>query len=1571
MYVPIAQRKEETSIVPSKGYVPVAQRTPAPVVKPFDPTFKTTLDEPRFPSFNQPTNVANTTPFIRPKDAPTVQSVVGGFGRDVGQTIVRSAIATGISIHNALNPKKTIEGIYSEDFKSFLAQGFFETLTGKEGVKDLATRVVETESKIKDWQKNLDTLLETPGLSGTEKTVIKTLANIKPSFLGFAGVVGSTGLDLTPFGGLEKNVYKTLVKTATEGDALILLKRMGVADDIARNYALDIAKVSTEKDAKKLFENIVRLQQETKLSLKGAYMPVTERVTDAVDVQKIKNSIAEGEMILKSGKNISGRKMSTEELQMVQRSVNNSKEKLGEAPVESRISPKTALGDELIQEAKKYKSAEEFRQAIKGGKTQYGEYSPNVRSSIPAGYKNIAELGVKPDEMVTVYRGIDDISGKVSNKKINDGDFVTTDFDSALSYTGDPKNVVEMQVPAKTLYNSEPRDFIDEPFYTGSEYIYTTKSTKTLPTDSQLTDIWNKANKVEKQLPTPEGLPKIPRTEIPPERKLPVQDTKENIIPSEDTTPKVVKKSSTDEEVVRLSEEFTVRKDAIEEMKGKQLLKYTSKTTGELPEVTGKPTMKSLSGNGKTVKNSEFGIKGDDIAVNKLGFKSLDDAREQLSAYQQAKKSLNELEQALKESKSEARTQKTMDNLRAKAIAHQEKMIEFSAKYPELAKATMKLSEEATKGAKIGYKVGEKVGKAVAREDILNKLRFASASSQGVKDDIVNFVKENLSPEDRGKALVMVRDAKTQKDMTKAFSRINKWAEEAEKKSIRNDIIKTQKKIMDSPSIAIDYKAKVKELMGDFELKGHREETLERLKKTQEFIQSELAKGNDVEIPSRVLKALDILNRTPFEEITISQLTGLRAEMELLENLGRTKFTTMENIWEIQKGKILDEISLQGSVPINKIELVKPEIGERLTLTQKFKNLMWKVSNQASRIDRAITPIDAIFDLLDGGKGSYTGANYRFFKGQIDAGYGKYLTRKDALQNPVIELATKHGLDDTNFERMGVVAAREQDGGVEKLLKSGFTEEQINKVVLTKEETEVLNLMRSTFDSQFPEIQDTMRRVYNQPVEKVKNYFSFMTDFDAMSESEVFERFGSQLPEQYGMPKKNVEAGFTKSRVGGEQKIQINALDIFLKHTDNTSYLLELGEKTKMLSEVASSPRYAELVGDSGQLMVREWLDVIARKGGASGASEIALLDTLRKNVGVGILGLKLSTVAIQPTALIDGMGFIGARYGMRGVKDFMTSADWRAFVAKMPELKDRLGGEFALRELTSDSWLQNIQRKGFIPMQKLDQMTAGMIAAGAYARKMDELGLVMDFVNVNKEALDYAQLAVRRTQASGAFKDVPLAISRGALTGNRSLDRAMLQFQTFLLTRWSRIRHDAIRAGINTKNPKQAVAIMTAMVFAAIAASGIRLGVNKVQDFVTGKEDEDSATSDFAKGVVYEMTGNAPFLGTAISMAMYDGEMFPILDAPKGVISGLNRVITSKSPSAKLRGFSEFAGSTGALLGIPGSAQAEQLARGALQDEKAKPKTKKLKTPAGLPKLPSLKKSLPTPAGLPKLPSL
>lgn len=196
----------------------------------------------------------------------------------------------------------------------------------------------------------------------------------------------------------------------------------------------------------------------------------------------------------------------------MQKSIAPSQEEL---PAFLRDEPTTPTQEDVVMsKAKEYKDVKEFIKYMKGGATQYGKYTPEVRAEVPSGYKNISELGVPQDKMVTIYRGIDS-SGAIE-KRINDGDFVTTDFQSAADYAGSPSRVVSLEIPAKHLYSAEPDYFKEDPFYQGSEYIYTSKNTKPLYSDIELENIWKQANKkttaIPKKLSTEDLLKKAVKT---------------------------------------------------------------------------------------------------------------------------------------------------------------------------------------------------------------------------------------------------------------------------------------------------------------------------------------------------------------------------------------------------------------------------------------------------------------------------------------------------------------------------------------------------------------------------------------------------------------------------------------------------------------------------------------------------------------------------------------------------------------------------------------------------------------------------------------------------------------------------------------------------------------------------------------------------------------------------------------------------------------------------------------------------------------------------------------------------
>jgi len=150
----------------------------------------------------------------------------------------------------------------------------------------------------------------------------------------------------------------------------------------------------------------------------------------------------------------------------------------------------------LIEEAKKFKSADEFISTYRGSATQYRDYTPQLRKyGTTEESARISDLGINPELDVTIYRGASDGNKKLANAKIVDGDFVTTDRLSAESYSG-KDNVISKKVKAKDLIHDFPDEFdAKRPFEIGAEFIYSdSKNILIKYTDQQLTSIYNQAH---------------------------------------------------------------------------------------------------------------------------------------------------------------------------------------------------------------------------------------------------------------------------------------------------------------------------------------------------------------------------------------------------------------------------------------------------------------------------------------------------------------------------------------------------------------------------------------------------------------------------------------------------------------------------------------------------------------------------------------------------------------------------------------------------------------------------------------------------------------------------------------------------------------------------------------------------------------------------------------------------------------------------------------------------------------------------------------------------------------------
>jgi len=237
-------------------------------------------------------------------------------------------------------------------------------------------------------------------------------------------------------------------------------------------------------------------------------------------------------------------------------------------------------------------------------------------------------------------------------------------------------------------------------------------------------------------------------------------------------------------------------------------------------------------------------------------------------------------------------------------------------------------------------------------------------------------------------------------------------------------------------------------------------------------------------------------------------------------------------------------------------------------------------------------------------------------------------------------------------------------------------------------------------------------------------------------------------------------------------------------------------------------------------------------------------------------------------TPLLDGAGMIG-RYAFSGASNIATSPEWRDFLTRnFPEVRDRYGGDIDFAGFGSTS-LERFEKAGFWALQQIDGLAAASVVAGAYQKYLDEHDLKLDFTKPSLEGIAEAERVMRRTQSSGFFKDVPSAFTQGTFSGNKSVDRLLFQFQSFILNRWSLIEHDMIRAGIHGKNTSQAMNLFVWLSIAGFAELGLRRLSKEIIAMITGEDLEDWPET-FTKEFVVNTLQNIPGISQGVSFYNY-----------------------------------------------------------------------------------------------------
>lgn len=906
----------------------------------------------------------------------------------------------------------------------------------------------------------------------------------------------------------------------------------------------------------------------------------------------------------------------------------------------------------------------------------------------------------------------------------------------------------------------------------------------------------------------------------------------------------------------------------------------------------------------------------------------------------------------LKEAKAEGKETRTIEK-RIEKLEKDRAVLE--AERTDLVSGAPKAVDAPSRPIRIRDKQLEKLGVSTDRRTKLaidaafsKAGRLARTDSKAAQSAVIEVINSSeLSAADKGKFLNQIKSIQTSKQAAKKLpdiqEKITRLVEAEQKRKLRSQIEKTLTTAENSN-------------VGDVGAKKEAKVMRER------FARQGILTGGDADVTIR--------------EIPLSDMEDALIEAASLLNDAKAQLETRKDLKAQRLELRLAELS-QDSVPLSNADLKKADIGERLGALDTLKNKLVAASNTSRRLGLNKNSMDVIFDIMDGAK-QYTGAHSRVFKRRADIAFGRFLQLKENTTRSVKKLTDELKLKEENFDRIGVYAALQQEGGREKLLATGYTAAQLDKVpsTITANELKMYVLMREKLDSLKPAIEEVMRTVYNKEFKNVKDYFPFMTDFNAMDGQDIQKMFGDDAfkigDDAKDFRTKDVKKGFTKERKGGRQKIRVDALSIFLNHVENATYLIEMGQDIKELGELALTDRYADIAGDLGQEVTLDWINLLSKKGNLSGQND--WLNTIRTNAGAAVLGFKLSSALIQPTALMDGAAFVGGDWVFgHGVKN-VASAEWRSFLKNnLPEIRERVGDDPAYLDLGGDGKVKDVlsgvavgvslggtffgsigatvgaitggaigtrmkvNSAGFWALQNLDLLAASAVASGAYVKSVKSRGGVVDLNNPDPLAVQEAQLAVRRSQASQYFKDASPMISQGKLTsefipeGRRqgqkgasiSIDKMILQFQSFLLNRWSLIEHDLWNAGIKKGRTVQALNIATWLVLANAAEYSIRHFSKELIAAAIGIEppEEKPIEEIAAKQVI----SNVPFISSFVNAAEYGSVPVPSISLIQSFLASLNYAGRSKSDEKKRKHYLQAAIAFAGLFGVAGTLQAKQ----------------------------------------------
>ena len=850
-----------------------------------------------------------------------------------------------------------------------------------------------------------------------------------------------------------------------------------------------------------------------------------------------------------------------------------------------------------------------------------------------------------------------------------------------------------------------------------------------------------------------------------------------------------------------------------------------------------------------------------------------------------------------------------------------------------------------------GTRAGYKVARQITRKELINAFKDSAQKARDTRAILREYIQQEIPLDEQGKFLTALTNDITKKKQVKILSRV-----EVLKEQIKIRQLVSELKEVPRGNIAVDYQKKIKESLADIDLVKPTERTLAKLRGLKDYISRE---GIPLGISQSRIDALDRLTKKNIATMTPKELEELRNTIEVLRKLGKLKYDLKFKYNQRERKVALDKL-LASSRNID--PPVKPIEGKLGTIDT------YKVGTTKLYYE-TLTPA-RVADTIDGFK-NYTGENAKYVKRLV----AKETQAKKETQEIVIgaltevqELGIKELTPEQQIRMM--INIRHREGAYDQVQTLLERNKMTEIPKITEAEEKIIEILRKYTNKHTDDIAAISEEIENKIFKRIDGYvlpLKYEGEFNILP-SETIEQTRYRTTQTF--------KGFIYGRQKGVTKTpRTDIFGIFDEAINEQQWYIRMQPELENIKYLVKSKEYVEKAGElASNTFWRSYMDVVARRGWSATAGSNPMLRSTRINIGQAVLGYKLTSFVMQPFAIFDAVAYAQSKYGATAALEVLKefSKSWlnpkyaQRIIAESPALQVRKGGEVAIEEIYDAlkieptgriaklippailKRLRGYKRKGLVALQWADVTTAAGVQQG-----IENVLIKRGIADTHEEA----EFLMNMVSASSEVTMRPLILSKGEGA------RTVFTFQTFFLNRWGLTIHDLIRSGLlsgkltaNWGRKLSALIGLAIMMAANVAEWKAR---KAILDITTDKKRKAPSTLSLVLTAIPEQI---PLLGNMISSFINYGNAgfdFPLARQVENIIAGLGVITKEKAPAKIKAGLRAVEAAITIVGGIPGTTQFFDILEGIFFKEE-----KKEKGGMGLPGLPAL-------PSLPKLPSL